>query len=126
MQYIANFDMELKKLRSIILADEIRGYMEALRAPLIDMRGEFDEANAEVYKAFVRKLGGPVKFAESLIGSVAARKVRHHLQELSYDPDVNVPSFKDFVYGQDITKVESGGRSQSYDRWLFTQRLRME
>jgi len=126
MQYIANFDMELKKLRSIILADEIRGYMEALRAPLIDSKGNFDMANAEAYKAFVKKLGGPVKFAESLIGSTAARKVRHHLKELSYDPDVNVPSFKDFIYGQEVVKVELGGRSASYDQWLFTQRLRKE
>ena len=126
MQYIVNFDLELKKLRSVILADEIRGFMEALRAPLIDMRGNFDEANAEVYKAFVKKLGGPVKFAESLIGPAAARKVRHHLQELSHDPDINVPSFKEFMYGQEISRVEIGGRSQSYDQWLFTQRLRKE
>jgi hypothetical protein len=126
MQYIANFDMELKRLRSIILEDEIRGYMEALRAPLIDMRGQFDEANAEAYKAFVKQLGGPVKFAESLIGPAATRKVRSHLQELSYDPDVNVPGFKDFIYGQEVTKVEAGGRSASYDQWLFTQRLRKE
>lgn len=126
MQYIANFNLELKKLRSLILADEIRGYMEALRAPLVDMRGQFDEANAEAYRAFVRKLGGPVKFAESLIGPAAVRKVRHHLQELSHDPDVNVPAFKDFIYGQEVVKVGTGGRSASYDQWLFTQRLRKE
>lgn len=95
-------------VKSVVNGLRLRSAMDSLRpAPM-------DEADRQVYKAFLRSQGGPLKFAISLLGEEEVNMVREHINECRMDPDCEVQSFVDLMYGNVRTSLHRDGPSDAF------------
>jgi hypothetical protein len=95
-------------VKQIVNDLRLRSAIDSLRAP------QMDEADRQVFKAFVRKCGGPLKFAISLLGEEDVKLVRKHIKESRIDPDCEVQSFVDLVYGNVRMPTRQDGPTEAF------------
>jgi hypothetical protein len=98
------FNAPKSVVRAIVADQRIRSAMDSLRAPTFN-----DEADALVFKNFVRGLGGPLKFANHILGEDEVSFLRKHLRTVrKADPDNALPSFVELVMGVKPTFATDG------------------
>jgi len=91
-------------VKAIVADQRIRSAMDSLRAPFFG-----DETESLVFKNFVRSLGGPLKFANHILGEDEVSFLRKHLRTVrKQDPDNNLPSFVELVMGAKPTFAADG------------------
>ena len=95
-------------VKSVVNGLRLRSAMDSLRP------AQMDEADLQVYKAFLRSQGGPLKFAFSLLGEEDVRMVIRHIKRSRLDPDCEVSSFLDLMYGKSRTPIHRDGPSDAF------------
>jgi hypothetical protein len=82
---IQRFNAPKSVVKAIVRKDMVRSAIEMLA-------GEFrDEADAQLFRAFVRSQGGLLKFAKELIGEEQVSLLRRHFREVRFEPDYSGP-----------------------------------
>jgi hypothetical protein len=105
---IMRYNAPKSVVKSVVNGLRLRSAMDSLRP------AQMDEADLQVYKAFLRSQGGPLKFAFSLLGEEDVRMVIKHIKQSRFDPDCEVPSFLDLMYGKSRTSIYRDGPSDAF------------